>query len=87
MSNKTLAQFMSEVREYILKEPGETDEQYRQRLHDIAKPLFTKYMDGVQARWQADQERRARREEYYAERETLRYSCTKALDRTPGAHG
>jgi hypothetical protein len=54
---------MSEVKEYILIEPGEAEEAYRQRLHDIAKPLHAKYMDDVQARWQAEQDKRARRDE------------------------
>ena len=63
VTNKTLAQFMSEVREYLPKLDGEKDEVYCQRLHNIAHPLFIKYMDSVQARWHAEQAKRARRDE------------------------
>ncbi len=59
----TLANFMAEVRDYLPKLDGETDDDYRQRLHDIAHPLFTKYMDAQQAKWHAEQTKRARREE------------------------
>jgi hypothetical protein len=60
MSNKTLAQFMSEVREYLPEIAGESYEEYRQRLYEIAHPLFTRYMDGIQAKWHREQARQAR---------------------------
>jgi hypothetical protein len=39
-----MASFMAAVREYVLKEPGESDEHYKERLYQIARPAFEQYM-------------------------------------------
>lgn len=43
-SQKKMAEFMAAERERTIKEPGELDEDYKQRLYTLARPAFEQYM-------------------------------------------